>query len=881
MRSYRFQLGPVKKELILLFTLVACIALALYVEFIVRTAIVYTHLFYIPILLAGVWFHRKAVYLALGLGVVHILVTLFSPLTLSASEFLRATIFVLVAYVIGYVSEQRAKSEDALRESEERYDTFFDSTSDLAFLKDDQFRFIFVNKTFSEYCGKKEEEIIGKTDFDFMPEPVAEQYRYTDKKAIAAGTILLTEEQAGDRILETRKFTVRLGDNKIGVGAYIRDITERKRAEAALQASEQRHRSLFEDSPISLWLEDFSAVKSFFDSLRASGVSDFRDYSENHPEVIANCASMMKVLDVNSATLMLYKARSKEELVGGLTTLFVPESFDAFRENLIALFEEKTDFEIEAINQTRSGELLHLIVRWSVLPGYEDSWSQVLVSCLDITDRKRAEEALRETHDYLESLLNYANAPIIVWDTEFRISRFNHAFEHLTGYTADEVIGQKLSILFPEASRAESLSKIDRTSSGEYWESVEIPILRNDGAIRLALWNSANIYAEDGTTLVATIAQGQDITDRKGMEDELRRSEALYRTIFEATGVPTVILNEDGTFQQVNAEGVKISGFRKEELEGKKRWTEFIAKKEDLEMMQEIHQLRRTDPDKAPMNYEFLFKDRYGNLRNIYVTATIIPGTKQSVVSFTDLTERKRAEEERDRILKALEAKNRELERFTYTVSHDLRSPLVTIQGFTGMLQKDLAQNAREKAETDLQYVSKAATKMDELLRATLQLSRIGRIANPPEDVSFGDIVQDALEQTAGELKATNADVAVAEGFPTVHVDRMRLAEMLVNLIGNSIKYRGEQSPPKIEIGYRVEGQETVFFVKDNGIGIDKSQHEKVFELFYKVDKSSKGTGAGLAIVKRIVEVHGGRIWLESEPGKGCTVYFTLPVVDH
>ena len=136
---------------------------------------------------------------------------------------------------------------------------------------------------------------------------------------------------------------------------------------------------------------------------------------------------------------------------------------------------------------------------------------------------QRAEEALRETRDYLENLFNYANAPIIVWDPAFRITRFNHAFERLTGYAADEVVGRELRLLFPEASRDESLSKIARALSGEYWESVEIPILRQDGETRLALWNSANIYAEDGTTLLATIAQGVDITERKQAEEALRQ----------------------------------------------------------------------------------------------------------------------------------------------------------------------------------------------------------------------------------------------------------------------------------------------------------------------------------------------------------------------
>jgi len=147
------------------------------------------------------------------------------------------------------------------------------------------------------------------------------------------------------------------------------------------------------------------------------------------------------------------------------------------------------------------------------------------------TARKQAEQALRETHDYLENLFNYANAPIIVWNPEFKITRFNHAFEHLTGYTADEVIGQELRMLFPEASREESLSKIARALSGEYWESVGIPILCKDGETRLALWNSANIYAEDSTTLLATIAQGVDITAHKRAEERIEHLNLVLRAI--------------------------------------------------------------------------------------------------------------------------------------------------------------------------------------------------------------------------------------------------------------------------------------------------------------------------------------------------------------
>ena len=244
-----------------------------------------------------------------------------------------------------------------------------------------------------------------------------------------------------------------------------------------------------------------------------------------------------------------------------------------------------------------------------------------------------------------------------------------------------------------------------------------------------------------------------------------------------------------------------------------------------------------------------------------------------------EIEELKKERKELRKELTEIEKKNTEMEQFTYTVSHDLRSPLITVQGFVEMLREDLGRNEKEKVESDLKYIESSIEKMGRLLADTLELSRIGRMVNPPEDAPFGEIVKDALEQIAGEIKSNNIEVFVADDLPVVHVDRMRIAEVLMNLIGNSINYRDEQQHSRIDIGYRVdrESRETVFFVKDNGIGIDKSQHEKVFELFYKVGTSSKGTGAGLAIVKRIIEAHNGRIWIESEEGKGCTVCFTLP----
>lgn len=334
------------------------------------------------------------------------------------------------------------------------------------------------------------------------------------------------------------------------------------------------------------------------------------------------------------------------------------------------------------------------------------------------------------------------------------------------------------------------------------------------------------------------------------------------------------IADKKGYLQRVNPAWEKTLGYTEEELL-EKSFSDFIHPEDRTASIAEVKKIYNGAPY---VHFENRYRCKDGSYK--WLVWTVLPLVGEGVINFVgrDITARKQIEKEREHLVKELEAKNSELERFTYTISHDLRSPLVTMQGFTNMLLKDLERNDREKAELDLKYIVSAVDNMSSLLSDTLKLSRSGRVVNPPEDVPFGDIVEDALEQAAEQIKSSGVEIAIANDLPAVHVDRMRIAEVLVNLIVNSINYRGTEPNPRIEIGHRLKGKETVFFVKDNGIGIEKSEHEKVFELFYKVDKNSKGTGAGLAIVKRIIEVHDGRIWIESEKGKGCTVCFTLPV---
>jgi signal transduction histidine kinase len=236
------------------------------------------------------------------------------------------------------------------------------------------------------------------------------------------------------------------------------------------------------------------------------------------------------------------------------------------------------------------------------------------------------------------------------------------------------------------------------------------------------------------------------------------------------------------------------------------------------------------------------------------------------------------AQAEREALIKDLHAKNAELGRFTYTVSHDLKSPLITVRAYADAMAKDAAGGRLDRLPEDAGRILAATERMRLLLDELLALSRIGRIANAVDDVALGALAEEAVQLVKGRLAQRGVVVSIAPNLPVVRGDRARLREVFQNLIDNAAKFMGAQPEPRIEIGVREAGSEHVYYVRDNGAGIDPRHQERVFGLFDKLDPASGGTGIGLALVKRIVEeVHGGRVWVESEgEGRGSCFCFTL-----
>jgi signal transduction histidine kinase len=268
------------------------------------------------------------------------------------------------------------------------------------------------------------------------------------------------------------------------------------------------------------------------------------------------------------------------------------------------------------------------------------------------------------------------------------------------------------------------------------------------------------------------------------------------------------------------------------------------------------------------------FSERHAQLAVTYANQVAI--ALENARLFSDLQAQLAA---RKALINELENKNAELERFTYTVSHDLKSPLFTIRGFLGYLEQDALAGDHERLKTDLQRITEATDKMQRLLNELLELSRIGRLMNAPAALSLNELAAEALELVHGRITERGITVQIEPDLPTVYGDRPRLVEVLQNLLDNAAKFMADQQEPCIQIGMQGDEQgQPIFYVRDNGMGIAPEHHERVFGLFNKLDPKTDGTGIGLALVKRIIEVHGGRIWVESEIGKGATFFFTLPL---
>jgi len=489
---------------------------------------------------------------------------------------------------------------------------------------------------------------------------------------------------------------------------------------------------------------------------------------------------------------------------------------------------------------------------------------------VEFSERVRVEEALREQDERFRKVFHVSPVAISITTLENgKLVEANDAYWELTGLDPETSVGQttvELMIWADNEVRRKFAAKLrDR-------KSLHNPAYEFGNKKRGKRITAAFYELVDSGNEATILSMFYDITEQITAQQALERSESRTRAFLEATPDMLFELTRDGTIIQFVPSSTMEPLLPPDEFLGKNidQVMPFVVVEQTMFAID-----RALESDQLHVfEYQLPSDNEIKNFE-----ARVVRSDSNTVMAMVrDITMRKWVESERENLIEELELKNSELERFTYTVSHDLKSPLITIRGFLGFLKEDMQIGDPIRFEKDMQRIVGATEKMEELLGDLLDLSRVGRLVNKMENVPFNELVSGVVELLHGRLAQGGIKVVVQDSLPIAHVDRQRFFEVLQNLIDNAAKFMGDQPNPKIEVGQmgEINGM-PVIYVRDNGIGIAPEFVEKIFGLFDKLNVQTEGTGIGLALVKRIIEYHGGRIWVESETGKGATFLFTLP----
>lgn len=496
----------------------------------------------------------------------------------------------------------------------------------------------------------------------------------------------------------------------------------------------------------------------------------------------------------------------------------------------------------------------------------------VLWIAIDITERRRAEQALRASEERYRTVVELLAEGVMVIHPAGTILASNPSSARILGFTSGALVGASTDV--------DGWSIVDR--SGGALAPEDLPLrraLRGEHCVgeligvqgpdatsgRRWLSLSARPFrtlAGDRAALVSFV----DVTDERRAVEALTESEWQLRSVIDNAEVMLWRFDVEGRVAFAGGRLLGKLGYLPGEVMGQRLADAVRDPGIRADVLRALHgEEVRAEREVRGVTLELVHAPvRDGN------------GALSGVISVgVDVSERIRASLERERFVAELEAKNAELERFNYTVSHDLKSPLITIQGFVELLEKDLVADRPERVARDLEHIARATGRMQRLLDDLLELSRAGRMQRF-ERVELGVIVDEALAQLEGALRGKGISLVVKEALPEVYADRTRVLQVVQNLVDNAVKHLGEQPSPRIEIGEREDG---AVCVRDNGRGIPERHHEVIFGLFERLDPTVPGTGVGLALARRIIEAHGGRIWVESTgvPGEGSTFCFTLP----
>jgi PAS domain S-box-containing protein len=680
-------------------------------------------------------------------------------------------------------------------------------------------------------------------------------------------------------------------DGKLTFTAFLWDMTERKQLEKALREGEQRFRRIFQVSPVA---------------------------------IVVTTLEEGRLIDANDAYWNLSGHDPKTAI--GKTTLELRPGYDASkRQELIDSLVENKSIKDPNYVFVDDADRHHFTMAFFEL--IDLNGQPVILSMFyDMTEQVEAQNSLRRSEAHVRGLLNAVPDAIFELRRDGVVLQYIPADESSSTESSREFLGKSIYQIMPPTVAEQIMFAVERALESELLHVIEYQ-LPEAGKARTYEARVAVNGVNTALMIVRDVSLHQWLeTERESMIEELERRNAESESLRETTVIVTSTLDISEASQRILQQLRRVIAYDSASVWLYKDNMVHLVGGDgipsDMPEQDKLFAVSESEPDYplVTQNLSYILLDdvqeNYPQFREPPINYIhgwlgiplkvhgkligIISLDSRNVGRFTHddaqlalnyanqvsvAVENARLYSdlqnellERQRLIDKLDSKNAELEQFAYAVSHDLKSPLITIKGFLGFLNEDVDAGNAPRIQTDFQRISGAMGIMQQRLDDLLQLSRVGRLIEKAETIRFNELITEALELVHGRISQSGVMVRISENLPLITGDHQRLLEVIQNLLDNATKFMGDQTNPTIDIDQRGEEDgNPIFFVKDNGMGIPQEHHERIFGIFNKLNSKVDGTGIGLSLVKKIIEVHRGRIWVESEVGKGSTFYFTLP----
>jgi PAS domain S-box-containing protein len=623
-------------------------------------------------------------------------------------------------------------------------------------------------------------------------------------------------------------------------------------------------------------------LKSQGAAVRASEVM-FRGLLESAPDAMVIADAQGRIVLVNAQTELLF-GYPRDELIGQLVEILMPERFrgthSQHRKDYTAHPRARkmgADLDLWGLRKDHSEFPLEI----SLSPIETAEGTLISSAIRDVTTRQQAQTALHQCERRFRGIVESAPDAMVITDAQGRIILVNAETERMFGYRREELLGQLVEFLVPHQLRAqhpqhrEGYTAHPRTRL--MGEGLELRGLRKDASEFPVEISLSPLKSAEGTLVTASI---RDITKRKQAEAELQQSEERLSLLFRgAKDYAIFTLDPQGRVTNWNEGAERIEGYRAAEIIGQ-NFSRFYQP-EAIAQQKPAQELDFA-ADRGSFTDEGWRVRMDGSIYWASVVITALHDNRGQLRGFGklihDITERRAAQEQLEKTVVELQRSNNELQQFAYVASHDLQEPLRMVASYTQLMAQRYTGQLDADADEFMAFAVDGAVRMQGMIRDLLAYSRAGTEGKAPREISSESALQVALTNLQATIKESGA-VVTHDALPAIVTDDAQLVQVLQNLIANAIKYRSAETPRVHVSAAKNGGQECIFSVRDNGLGIDPRYFEKIFVLFQRLhgQKEFQGTGIGLTICKKIVERLGGRIWVQSALGSGSTFLFALP----